>query len=135
MEYVELTNTIIGCAFRVYNILGYGFLESVYEKAMLIELNKAGLRAEFQKEILVHYDGQIVGEFKADIFVEDVIIVELKSVRMLSKAHEVQLVNYLLATQKSVGLLINFGEKSVEVKRKIRDINYYKNPVDPVNPV
>ena len=135
MEYVELTNTIIGCAFRVYNILGYGFLESVYEKAMLIELNKAGLRAEFQKEILVHYDGQIVGEFKADIFVEDVIIVELKSVRMLSKAHEVQLVNYLSATQKSVGLLINFGEKSVEVKRKVRDINYYKNPVDPVNPV
>jgi len=102
---------------------------------MLIELNKAGLRAEFQKEILVHYDGQIVGEFKADIFVEDVIIVELKSVRMLSKAHEVQLVNYLSATQKSVGLLINFGEKSVEVKRKVRDINYYKNPVDPVNPV
>ena len=135
MEYEELTNTIIGCAFRVYNILGYGFLESVYEKAMLIELNKAGLRAEFQKEILVHYDGQIVGEFKADIFVEDVIIVELKSVRMLSKTHEVQLVNYLSATQKSVGLLINFGEKSVEVKRKVRDINYYKNPVDPVNPV
>ena len=135
MEYEELTNTIIGCAFRVYNILGYGFLESVYEKAMLIELNKAGLRAEFQKEILVHYDGQIVGEFKADIFVEDVIIVELKSVRMLSKAHEVQLVNYLSATQKSVGLLINFGEKSAEVKRKVRDINYYKNPVDPVNPV
>ena len=63
MEHEELTNTIIGCSFRVYNILGYSFLESVYEKAMLIELNKAGLRVEFQKEILVHYDGQIVGEF------------------------------------------------------------------------
>ena len=135
MEYEELTKIIIGCAYKVYNVLGYGFLESVYEKAMLIELDKAGVRAEFQKEVLVHYDGQIVGEFKTDILVEDVVIVELKSVRMLSKAHEVQLVNYLSATQNSVGLLINFGEKSVEVKRKVRDINYYKNPVNPVNPV
>ena len=116
MEYEELTNTIIGCTYKVYNVLGYGFLESVYEKVMLLELDKAGLRAESQKEIFVHYDGQIVGEFKADFFVEDVIIVELKSVRMLSKAHEVQLVNYLSAIQMSVGLLINFGEKSVEVK-------------------
>ena len=131
MEYEELTNTIIGCAYKVHNILGYGFLESVYEKAMLIESHKAGLCAETQKEILVHYDGQIVGEFKVDILVEDV-IVELKSVRMLSKAHEVQLVNYLSATQKDIGLLINFGEKSVQVKRKVRDINYYKNPVNPV---
>ena len=135
MEYEELTKTIIACAYKVYNTLGYGFLESVYEKAMLIELDKIGFLAEFQKEILVHYDGQIVGEFKADILVEDIVIVELKSVRILSKAHEVQLVNYLSATQKSVGLLINFGEKSVEVKRKVRDINYYKNPVNPVNPV
>ena len=135
MEYEELTKTIIAYAFKVYNILGYGFLESVYEKAMLIELDKTSLRAEFQKEVLVYYDGQIVGEFKTDILVEDVVIVELKSVRMLSKAHEVQLVNYLSATQKDIGLLINFGEKSVEVKRKVRDINYYKNPVNPVNPV
>ena len=135
MEYEELTKTIIACAYKVYNTLGYGFLESVYEKAMLIELDKIGFLAEFQKEILVNYDGQIVGEFKADILVEDIVIVELKSVRILSKAHEVQLVNYLSATQKSVGLLINFGEKSVEVKRKVRDINYYKNPVNPVNPV
>ena len=135
MEYEELTKTIIAYAFKVYNILGYGFLESVYEKAMLIELDKTSLRAEFQKEVLVYYDGQIVGEFKTDILVEDVVIVELKSVRMLSKAHEVQLVNYLSATQKDIGLLINFGEKSVEVKRKVRDINYYKNPVNPVNSV
>jgi len=135
MEYEELTKTIIACSFKVYNTLGYGFLESVYEKAMLIELDKTSLRAEFQKEVLVYYDGQIVGEFKTDILVEDVVIVELKSVRMLSKAHEVQLVNYLSATQKDIGLLINFGEKSVEVKRKVRDINYYKNPVNPVNPV
>ncbi|MHC4771573.1 MAG: GxxExxY protein [Planctomycetota bacterium] len=135
MEYSGLTDKIIGCCYQVYNVLGYGFLESVYEKSLSIELNKAGLNAEFQKDILVYYDGQIVGEFKADILVENIIIVELKSLRMLSKAHEVQLVNYLSATQKDVGLLINFGEKSVEVKRKVRDINYYKNPVDPVNPV
>lgn len=136
MKYEELTNTIIGCAYKVYNTIGYGFLESVYEKCLLIEFEKEGLPAEAQKEILVHYDGQIVGEFKADILVEEDVIVELKSVKQLVKAHEVQLVNYLAATHKEVGLLINFGEKSVEVKRKVRDINYYKkNPVNPVNPV
>lgn len=136
MEYRELTDKIIGCAYKIYNVLGYGFLESVYEKALLIELDKAGLKAIAQKEVLVHYEGQIVGEFKADILVEDVIIVELKSVKMIAKTHEVQLVNYLAATQKDVGLLINFGEKGVQVKRKVRDINYYKNnPVNPVNPV
>ena len=136
MEYKEITDKIIGCCYQVHNVLGYGFLESVYEKALSIELNKAGLNAEFQKDILVYYDGQIVGEFKADILVDDIIIVELKSVRMLSKSHEVQLVNYLSATQKDVGLLINFGDKGVQVKRKVRDINYYKkNPVNPVNHV
>ena len=136
MEYEEITDKIIGCCYKVYNVLGYGFLESVYEKALLIELNKAGLKALAQHEILVHYEGQIVGEFKADILVEDVIVIELKSVKMIAKAHEVQLVNYLAATQKDVGLLINFGERSVQVKRKVRDINYYKNnPVNPVNPV
>jgi len=89
MEYEELTKEIIGFAYKVYNILGYGFLESVYEKAMLIELDKASTLAESQKEVLVHYNGQIVGEFKTDILVEDVVIVELKSVRVLAKAHEV----------------------------------------------
>lgn len=136
MEYEEITDKIIGCCYKVYNVLGYGFWESVYEKALLVELDRAGLNAQAQQEILVHYEGQIVGEFKADILVEDVIIVELKSVKMLAKAHEVQLVNYLAATQKDVGLLINFGESGVQVKRKVRDINYYKNnPVNPVNPV
>ena len=136
MEYEDITDKIIGCCYKVYNVLGYGFLESVYEKALLIELNRSGLDAKAQKEILVHYDGEIVGEFRADILVEDVVIVELKSVKMLAKAHEVQLVNYLAATQKDVGLLVNFGERSVQVKRKVRDINYYKNNlVNPVNPV
>ena len=119
----EITEKIIGCAYRVYNMMGFGFLESVYEKCLLIELRKAGLQAESQQAIIVRYDGEIVGEFFADIVVENNIILELKSVRMIIKAHEVQLVNYLVATGKPVGLILNFGETKVEVKRKVRDLN------------
>ena len=93
MEYKNVTETIIGCAYRVYNKMGFGFLESVYEKCLLIELHKAGLDAESQKPITVYYDDEIVGEFVADIIVNDTIILELKSVRRVVKAHEVQLVN------------------------------------------
>jgi GxxExxY protein len=125
MKYAELTEKIIGCSYKVYNTMGYGFLESVYEKCLLIELNKAQLEAESQQPITVFYDGQVTGEFIADIIVENEIILELKSVRNLIVAHEVQLVNYLVATNKDVGLLINFGEKKVEVKRKIRDLSNY----------
>ncbi len=120
MEFESLTEKIIGCAYQVYNTMGYGFLESVYEKCLLIELKKAGIKSEYQKPIVVHYDGEIVGQFIADVLVEDSIILELKSVKTISKAHEVQLVNYLVATGKNVGLLINFGEQKVEVKRKVR---------------
>lgn len=120
MEFENITEKIIGCAYQVYNRMGYGFLESVYEKCMLIELKKAGLKSEYQKPIIVYYDGEVVGQFVADIFVEDTIILELKSVKSIAKAHEVQLVNYLVATGKDVGLLINFGEQKVEVKRKVR---------------
>ena len=120
MDYRELTEKIIGCAYRVHNRMGFGFLESVYEKCMLIELEKAGLEAESQKQIKVYYDNEIVGDFVADILVNDTIILELKSVRRIVKAHEVQLVNYLVATRKAVGLLLNFGERKVEVKRKLR---------------
>jgi GxxExxY protein len=122
MEERELTEKIIGCAYHVYNKLGFGFLESVYEKCMLIELHKAGLTAEPQKSITVYYENQIVGEFKADILVNDKIILELKSVRRIIEAHEVQLVNYLFATGKKIGLLLNFGERKVEVKRKVKDL-------------
>ncbi len=121
MEYKDVTETIIGCAYRVYNKMGFGFLESVYEKCLLIELLKAGLHTESQKSITVYYDDEIVGEFVADILVNDMIILELKSVRRVIKAHEVQLVNYLVATGKPVGLILNFGERKVEVKRKIKD--------------
>jgi len=123
MEYKELTETIIGCAYRVYNKMGFGFLESVYQKCLIIELKKAGLDTESEKPISVYYDNEIVGEFIADIIVNDTIILELKSVRRIIKAHEVQLVNYLVATGKPVGLILNFGERKVEVKRKVKDLN------------
>ena len=122
MEYKEITETIIGCAYRVYNKMGFGFLESVYEKCLLIELRKAGLDVESQKLITVYYDDEIVGEFAADIIVNDTIILELKSVRRIIEAHEVQLVNYLVATGKPVGLILNFGERQVEIKRKVKDL-------------
>jgi len=123
MKYRELTEKIIGCAYRVYNRMGYGFLESVCEKCLLIELKKAGLSAVSQKPITVSYDNEVVGEFVADIIVEDTIILELKSVRRIIRAHEVQIVNYLVATEKPVGLIINFGERKVEVKRKVRNFD------------
>jgi GxxExxY protein len=122
MEYKNVTETVIGCAYRVYNKMGFGFLESVYEKCLLIELLKAGLDAEAQKPITVYYDDEIVGEFVADIIVNDTVILELKSVRRVIKAHEVQLVNYLVATGKPIGLILNFGESKVEVKRKVKDL-------------
>lgn len=127
MEYAELTEKIIGCAYRVYNKMGFGYLESVYEKCLMIELRKADLRAESQKPITVFYDGVVVGEFVADIIVDHTIVVELKSVRRLVEAHEVQLVNYLVATGKPVGLVINFGEERVQVRRKLRELNYQKD--------
>ncbi len=123
MEYEEVTETIIGCAYRVYNKMGFGFLESVYEKCLLIEMRKAGLDIETQKPITVYYDGEVVGEFVADMLVNDAVIIELKSVRRIIKAHEIQLVNYLVATGKPVGLVLNFGERKVEIKRKVKDLN------------
>jgi len=122
MQHEEITQKVTGCAYRVYNQMGFGFLESVYETCMLIELEKAGLSVESQKPITVRYDGEVVGEFFADLLVEDVVIVELKSVRRLAEKHEVQLVNYLVATGIDVGLLLNFGEDKVEVKRKVRTL-------------
>lgn len=122
MEHEDLTRRIIGCAYTVYNTMGFGFLESVYEKCLVIELLQTGLRVHSQKSIAVTYGGQIVGDFTADLVVEDKVIIELKSVRRLNKAHEIQLVNYLVATGIPVGLLINFGENKAEVKRKVRQL-------------
>src|SRR3990172_4560012 len=123
MEYKNVTETVIGCAYRVYNKMGFGFLESVYEKCLPPnESIGAGMDAESQKPITVYYDDEIVGEFVADIIVNDTVILELKSVRRVVKAHEVQLVNYLVATGKPIGLILNFGESKVEVKRKVKDL-------------
>ena len=122
MEYREITEKVIGCAFRVYNKMGFGYLESVYEKCMQIELNKIGLNFESQKSIAVYYDDLLVGEFVADLIIEDVLIVELKSVKRILRAHEMQLVNYLTSTGKPVGLIVNFGELKVDIKRKVKDL-------------
>ena len=120
MEHEELTYRIIGCAQKVYNQLGFGFLESVYQKSMMIELKKNGLKVEAEKPLKVYYDDQIVGDYFIDLYVDDTVVVELKSVENLSRQHEVQLVNYLNGIKKNIGLLINFGQSSVEVKRKYR---------------
>ena len=120
MKHSDLTGKIIECAYNVHNTLGFGFLESVYQNALLIELRKSGIQAEKEKPIKVHYDKQIVGDYIADIIVEDKVILELKAVKEIHPAHEAQLVNYLKATGIEVGLLINFGQ-SVEISRKVLD--------------
>ena len=120
MKHKELTAKIIDCAYKVHRELGFGFLESVYQNALVIELTKAGLKSEREKRIQVYYDGKVVGDFVADILVEEKVILELKSVSQVHPAHEAQLINYLKATGIKVGLLINFGEK-VEIKRKVLD--------------
>ena len=120
MKYKELTAKIIECAFRVHRKLGFGFLEAVYQNALMVELEKAGLEAVKQKSIQIHYDREIIGDYTADIVVEDKVILELKAVKEIHPVHEAQLVNYLKATGIEVGLLINFGDR-VEIKRKVLD--------------
>lgn len=122
LEHSELTESIIGCAYRVFNAMGFGYLESVYERCLLIELEESGIHAEYQVPIPVEYRGRVVGKFVADVLFQDTVIVELKSVRTLERSHEMQLVSYLVSTGKPVGLLINFGETGVQVKRKVRQL-------------
>lgn len=114
-----LTEKIIACAYQVHNELGAGFLEKVYENAMMIELHENNLKASQQVNIPVYYHERLVGDYYADIIVENEIILELKAIENLAKIHEVQLVNYLKGTEKDVGLLINFGS-SVQIKRKYK---------------
>ena len=110
---------MIGLAFKVHNALGAGFYEKIYENAMRIEIERAGLLVEQQKPISVLYEGEVVGEFFADLFVGGCLMIELKAARSLAEEHAIQLVNYLTATGYDSGLLINFGDR-VEVKRKFR---------------
>ena len=141
--HAELTRSIIGCAFEVINELGSGFLESVYEKAMMIALSDAGLSVQPQKPVKVLFRGKPVGDFYADLLVEKKVVVELKSAKALIPEHEAQTINYLNATGIQVGLLINFGKPALEFKRFTRsntDAQEYKpaisrkNPVHPVHP-
>lgn len=117
MLHEELSNIIIGAFYAVYNELGHGFLEKVYENSLLIELRKRGVRAEQQKRIEVFYDRQRVGEYFADIVVEDSIVVELKAADVIAPEHEAQLINYLKATEIELGFLFNFGQKPQFLRR------------------
>jgi len=120
MKQAEITDQIICCFYNVYNKLGYGFLEKVYENALTIELEGCGLLVQQQSPIKVNYSGQTVGTYFADLLVEGKVIVEIKAAQELTAAHEAQLLNYLKATDVEVGLLLNFGPKT-EVKRKVLD--------------
>ena len=115
-----LTRAIIGCAFQVSNELGAGFLESVYEKALLVALKDDGITAVSQKPIEVTFRGQPVGTFFADLLVEDKVLVELKAAKAIAPEHQAQIINYLKATGVEVGLLINFGNPKLEHKRFTR---------------
>lgn len=125
LKYKEITDRILKGFFEVYNELGDGFLESVYENALYIVLTGYGLSVERQKDISVFFRGNVIGDFKADLIVERNVIIELKAIRTLDPAHEAQLINYLKATNIEVGLLLNFGRKP-EFKRFVYD-NKRKN--------
>lgn len=140
-QHEQLTGAVINAAYHVYNTLGGGFLESIYQRALVMTLSKRGLATSEQVPIDVWFEENRIGEFRGDVLVEGTVLIELKAVDRLVKAHEVQLVNYLAATQIDVGLLINFSPTTVQVKRKVRvlpqDAPAAKRPnhVHPVNPV
>jgi GxxExxY protein len=122
LPHAELTGVIIGAAMQVHRTMGRGFLEAVYRNALAFELRQAGLDVEVEQRIRVCYRGVVVGEYVADLMVEGSVIAEIKAVRVLAVAHEVQLVNYLTATGIEVGLLLNFGAPRLEFKRKVRSL-------------
>lgn len=114
----ELTDQVIKAFYKVYNTLGFGFLERVYQNALFIELRNLGLQCETQKQIKVNYEGYEVGIYYPDIIVNDLLILELKAAESVVEEHELQLINYLKATEIEIGLLLNFGKKP-EIRRKI----------------
>ena len=118
MLHSNITDKIINAFYNVYNTLGYGFLEKVYENAMVIELSKMNLHVEKQKNIKVYYDNKEIGDYYADILIDNLVIVELKTSENICIEHEAQLINYLKATDIEVGLLLNFG-KEAKFSRKI----------------
>ncbi len=120
MKHENITEKIIGVFYKIYSVLGYGFLEKVYENAMKIEFEKLGLKYVNQYPIKVIYENQEIGNYIADFLIEDKIIIEIKALKELSQSDENQLLNYLTATDKEVGLLFNFGKKS-QIRRKMYD--------------
>ena len=116
----DVCGQVIGAAMKVHSALGPGFLESVYQNALIWELQKLGLKVDAQRPITVHYEGQVVGVFAADLLVNDSLMLELKANQLVAKAHEVQLVNYLVATRIDEGLLLNFGAERLEYKKKFQ---------------
>jgi len=123
MLHEEITSKILKAFYTVYNTLGYGFWEKVYENALKIELRRRGLNVESQKNIKVHYTGYEVGDYYADLIVNDLIILELKAAESIYPEHEAQLVNYLKATDKEVGLLLNFGKEAKFVRKIFTNAN------------
>jgi GxxExxY protein len=119
----KITDIILKSFYRVYNKLGYGFLEKVYQNALFIELKNSGLNVVKQQQIKVYYEGEQVGEYFADLLVEGLVIIELKAAETTAKEHELQLLNYLKATDKEVGLLLNFGKEPVFKRRIFRNNN------------
>jgi GxxExxY protein len=115
-----LSQKVIGEAMHVHRVLGSGFVESIYHNALVIRLQKIGLKIESRKALPVYFEGDVVGNFETNLIVEGKLLLELKAVATIVPAHEVQLVNYLTATQIDVGLLLNFGAKSLEIKRRTR---------------
>jgi GxxExxY protein len=122
MDINDITYAINGAVFEVNRVLGPGFLEKVYENALLIELKSRGLKAESQVSIKVLYKDDVVGEYIADILVEESVIVELKTVESLEKIHEAQLLNYLKATGLNIGMLVNFRHPKAEIKRLVYNL-------------
>lgn len=125
IKYKELTGKIINVFYKVYNKLGYGFLEKIYENAMMIEFRREGIPVDSQSAIKVFYEGEVIGEYFADMLVDDKVIIEIKASKSLVVENEAQLLNYLKATNMEVGLLLNFGPKP-EIKRKVFD-NFRKS--------
>ena len=121
INYNQLTDSIIGCAYKVSNKLGCGFLEKVYENAMIVELKKINLEVKQQHPIKVNYENVCVGEYFADLLINDEVIVELKAVKNIDEIHSAQLLNYLKATNKKIGLIINFAKPKVEIKRLVNN--------------
>jgi GxxExxY protein len=117
LEQSEITESIIGAAYEVHNVLGHGFLEKVYQRAMQVELQSRGVECELEAEIRVYYKGADIGHYKADLLVKKSVIVEIKAAKAYATDHEPQLLNELKATGIKVGLLINFGRARVEYKR------------------